>query len=153
MKTSEAKFLLVFKYGKRCGICGKKIKSFRDATVDHIIPLNRGGKNTIMNYQLAHEFCNIEKGNLMPEEYAYLKRYKRFRALKCFLSKILLIRRRKVKPNDRQLPSENPWKTFQRHALLDTTRFRRETSKFRHGSIWESYKLRHQYRKLCLTLA
>ena len=96
MKTQEAKFLLLFKYGKRCGICGKRIKRCSDVTIDHIIPLARGGKNVLMNYQLAHEFCNIEKGNLTPDEHLFLKNYKKFRPLKALLERLKL-RRSKLK--------------------------------------------------------
>jgi len=105
MKTQEAKFLLLFQYGKRCGICGKKIKNCRDVTVDHIIPVNRGGKNVLANYQLAHEFCNVEKGDLMPEELAYLRRYKKHRCLKAFLERIFLRRPKVIPP---EFPSKNP---------------------------------------------
>ena len=112
MKTSEAKFLLVFRGGRRCGICGKKIKYYKDVTVDHIVPLDRGGKNVIMNYQLAHEFCNVEKGNLLPEEYTYLKQHRKYRAIKCFLERLFL-RRPKLKS---KLPPElHPEESSQSH--------------------------------------
>jgi predicted nucleic acid-binding Zn ribbon protein len=32
------------------------------ATLDHIVPLSRGGSHTYSNVQLAHAFCNITKG-------------------------------------------------------------------------------------------
>lgn len=38
-----------------------------DATVDHVIPLNRGGLNNPNNKVLAHQRCNSERGDDMPE--------------------------------------------------------------------------------------
>lgn len=37
------------------------------ATLDHVIPLSRGGLNNDNNYVLACEPCNIKRGNSMPE--------------------------------------------------------------------------------------
>lgn len=45
-----------------CGICRNPIDSIDEATVDHIVPLARGGSNRFDNLQLAHERCNSEKG-------------------------------------------------------------------------------------------
>ena len=52
-----------------CGICGLPVdKSLKYpnqmcATVDHIIPLNKGGTNELSNLQLAHRFCNRQKSD------------------------------------------------------------------------------------------
>ncbi len=51
-----------------CGICGHQLDE-DDATIDHVIPLSRGGSNTVGNMQLAHEACNKAKGNHLPSEY------------------------------------------------------------------------------------
>ena len=34
-------------------------------TKDHIIPVSKGGKNILSNYQTMCELCNLEKGNNM----------------------------------------------------------------------------------------
>lgn len=58
-----------------CGICREPIDyslpylhplSF---VVDHIIPLNRGGKDILENKQAAHRGCNRAKSDKMPGEY------------------------------------------------------------------------------------
>ncbi len=33
------------------------------ASVDHIVPLSKGGEHTVDNLQLAHFRCNLSKGN------------------------------------------------------------------------------------------
>jgi 5-methylcytosine-specific restriction endonuclease McrA len=43
----------------------------KDATIDHIIPLSRGGQDTIDNMQLAHDGCNQLKADSMPVGVAY----------------------------------------------------------------------------------
>ncbi len=45
-----------------CGICRLEC-SRNEASVDHIIPLSKGGTHTWDNIQLAHMLCNIKKGN------------------------------------------------------------------------------------------
>lgn len=51
-----------------CGICGKKVRINVDylhprvATIDHIVPLAKGGEHSKRNTQLAHRECNSLKG-------------------------------------------------------------------------------------------
>lgn len=62
--------------GYHCRICGYKVNmdlSGMDTwgpTVDHIIPLSRGGSNLKENVQLAHWKCNNAKSNKLPEAVA-----------------------------------------------------------------------------------
>lgn len=55
--------------GWGCRLCGKKIDNSLDsndamaATIDHIIPLTKGGEHAWSNVQLAHRSCNSSKGN------------------------------------------------------------------------------------------
>ncbi len=57
-----------------CAICGrpvdKKIQAPdpMSATVDHIIPLSKGGSNELDNLQLAHRCCNRAKGDKLYSE-------------------------------------------------------------------------------------
>lgn len=59
-----------------CQICSTKVDeglSRRDrwgATIDHIVPLSRGGFDIYENAQLAHRICNVKKGrNTMTSLY------------------------------------------------------------------------------------
>lgn len=51
----------------RCGLCGGRVDmalKHPDAlfgSIDHIVPLSRGGTNDLANLQLAHLRCNLEK--------------------------------------------------------------------------------------------
>ena len=38
-------------------------------TVDHVIPLSRGGLNRKENKKLCCKRCNNEKGDMLPDEY------------------------------------------------------------------------------------
>ena len=49
-----------------CAICGKPIEG--EFTIDHIIPLSRGGGNTLNNLRPTHKTCNMIKGNFTDEE-------------------------------------------------------------------------------------
>lgn len=58
-----------------CGICGNEIDySITDHldpmayVVDHIVPLNKGGTDTIDNKAAAHRACNRAKSDHLPEE-------------------------------------------------------------------------------------
>lgn len=51
-----------------CSRCGKRIESIRDMHVDHIVPLAKGGADTVDNMQLLHKACNLSKGAKLPTE-------------------------------------------------------------------------------------
>lgn len=46
-----------------CALCRKPIETMKDVTIDHIVPLSKGGHDGLTNLQLAHMKCNNEKGN------------------------------------------------------------------------------------------
>ncbi len=56
-----------------CGICGKKVdlrlsyNNFKAATIDHILPLAKGGWHEWGNVQLAHRECNNKKSDNKPK--------------------------------------------------------------------------------------
>lgn len=61
-------------YGSDCHICQLPIDttlprtSKLGLTVDHLIPLSKGGTDTMDNLRPAHWLCNIKKSNKLPEE-------------------------------------------------------------------------------------
>jgi len=57
---------LIERDGGRCGLCHKLVRDKKGPmrpSIDHIIPLSRGGTNTLDNVHLAHYRCNLSKGN------------------------------------------------------------------------------------------
>ena len=65
------------KSGDRCCRCGKKVYFGYGATVDHFVPLDKGGTNRDVNMVMLCMDCNEEKGNkiVTPEDYLpYLKK-------------------------------------------------------------------------------
>lgn len=66
--------IVFIRNGWKCQHCKKKVnKRFKwphpmCASMDHIIPLSRGGTHTYNNVQLAHLFCNLsKKDNALPQ--------------------------------------------------------------------------------------
>lgn len=53
--------------GGRCQYCGEGL-TLREATLDHILPRSRGGKNTWENLVIACRPCNQSKADRTPEE-------------------------------------------------------------------------------------
>ncbi len=54
---------------KACFWCGKPLPRKSHSTLDHFIPLDKGGTNTADNFRLACSYCNSVKGNLWPVEW------------------------------------------------------------------------------------
>jgi predicted nucleic acid-binding Zn ribbon protein len=70
-KTKEkiSIFAIAARDGWKCSICGRPINKDLDrnskwaATIDHIVPLSKGGKHNWSNVRLAHRSCNSKKGD------------------------------------------------------------------------------------------
>jgi 5-methylcytosine-specific restriction endonuclease McrA len=59
-----------------CTYCGQQL-TYNQATVDHRVPLSRGGQSEKSNFAIACKKCNQEKDNMTPEEFAeFQKAYK-----------------------------------------------------------------------------
>jgi hypothetical protein len=58
----KEKIQLLNRDGDRCFYCGERL--YDDISLEHLISLAAGGKNTLGNMVLAHEKCNQEAGNL-----------------------------------------------------------------------------------------
>jgi 5-methylcytosine-specific restriction endonuclease McrA len=60
--------------GDECWLCGLTMEFVeglraqqpRDATLDHVVPLSKGGTNALANLRLAHFTCNTHRGNEDP---------------------------------------------------------------------------------------
>jgi len=48
---------------KNCFFCGERIEKIEDASIEHKIPLSRGGSNRKDNLALSHYDCNFKRGN------------------------------------------------------------------------------------------
>jgi 5-methylcytosine-specific restriction endonuclease McrA len=64
---------LIDKDGAYCKICKKIFESKKEITLDHIIPVSKGGDDEISNLQLAHFECNQTKNDMLPEEFELLQ--------------------------------------------------------------------------------
>ena len=51
----------------KCHWCGEEFRNQRDATLDHVIPLSKGGSNGANNCVLACNGCNSRRGNTVTE--------------------------------------------------------------------------------------
>jgi len=51
----------------RCHICGRKVRQ-RDASMDHLVPLSRGGGHSPVNVGLAHLDCNLHRNAHGPAQ-------------------------------------------------------------------------------------
>lgn len=50
-----------------CQYCGKRVVT-DDRTIDHVMPVSRGGQTTWTNCVLSHRNCNHKKADRTPEE-------------------------------------------------------------------------------------
>ena len=65
--TLDEKRIIYAKYNGKCAICGQPVK-FKKMTVDHKVPLSKGGTNAMENLQLACHCCNLMKTNFSMDE-------------------------------------------------------------------------------------
>ena len=69
--TENERDLILRKTGKRCHICGGKIKD-KDWQADHIFPHAHGGKHSFENYLPAHSICNNLRWHYKSEEFQWI---------------------------------------------------------------------------------
>lgn len=65
--TIIARKMRLFKKSNICFHCLKPIASPDKATIEHKIPLSKGGSNRDDNLALAHGSCNSDHGNKLPK--------------------------------------------------------------------------------------
>jgi len=72
------------RYGKNCHICKTPIDFNaprqvgkpgweKGLHIDHVIPLSKGGSNTIENVKPSHGYCNVTKNATLIEQYIWLQ--------------------------------------------------------------------------------
>jgi len=66
-RASSKRNRILARDGNRCQYCGTKGTAF-DLTVDHILPVSRGGTTSPENLVAACYACNQRKGSRTPEE-------------------------------------------------------------------------------------
>lgn len=65
--SPDVKKLLYIKADGRCELCGKKIL-LEDISIDHRIPLSKGGEDDVSNLACTCDTCNKMKGCILPED-------------------------------------------------------------------------------------
>jgi len=65
--SSTERTIIYNKSKGRCAICGKFVP-YDTFTVDHIIPLAKGGTNELNNLQCTCKTCNLIKQDILPED-------------------------------------------------------------------------------------
>ena len=63
---------LIEKYGMQCFWCSAALTT-QTLTIDHYIPLSRGGSNKIKNLRLSCRICNQNRGNALPSEVRHVR--------------------------------------------------------------------------------
>jgi len=77
-KFKEMKKLIILgQLAPYCTYCGKKITDPNDFTMDHKLPLSRGGQTVSSNLTPACMHCNQEKGMLTSEEYMVVLNFRK----------------------------------------------------------------------------
>lgn len=82
--TTDEKEYMLNKSDYRCCHCGKTIGNKMGFTVEHVVPISKGGTNDMVNMVALCKECNHEKGNdvvQVQEYYKYLK--------PCYMEKLL----------------------------------------------------------------
>ena len=65
--TAQERAAVYNKTEGHCATCGEFVP-YTDFTVDHIIPLAKGGNNDLSNLQCACSVCNRIKQDILPED-------------------------------------------------------------------------------------
>jgi hypothetical protein len=68
--SSYAREQILRKTGRRCHICGGKIRGTWQA--DHVLTHSVGGENKVDNYLPAHKLCNNYRWDYSAEEFQYI---------------------------------------------------------------------------------
>lgn len=66
--SRETRHMVYNKTAGICAICGRAL-NYNKFTIDHIIPLSKGGTNAIDNLQPTCKVCNHIKQDILPDEF------------------------------------------------------------------------------------
>lgn len=64
LKKRWVRDIVMFRDGQKCLICGTS----DNLTLDHAVPVSRGGENSIENLQTLCKSCNAKKGERIPPQ-------------------------------------------------------------------------------------
>lgn len=70
----------VEQYENTCIYCGRKPKAGERISIDHFVPLSRGGSHSLDNLVPACTRCNNSKNDCMPWEWPKLQRMNAIKA-------------------------------------------------------------------------
>lgn len=65
---------LLYERDQRCAYCRQEIPRLVDFTLDHVVPLAKGGKHEFENLVGCCSSCNRDKGQMSAAEYLETKR-------------------------------------------------------------------------------
>ncbi len=65
---NKDKIYIFIRDNKKCFYCGKRL-NFRQITLDHYLPLSKGGKDEIFNLVTCCKKCNKYKSDVIPDNY------------------------------------------------------------------------------------
>lgn len=57
---------VIAKHGLTCWLCKKPIATEADVTLDHVLPVKKGGRLHLANLRPAHKRCNGSRGHGPP---------------------------------------------------------------------------------------
>lgn len=64
--------VIITRDGMYCHLCLTDIGALTDLHFDHVVPLSRGGKHSMVNVKPAHATCNLRKGDKLLSELDWL---------------------------------------------------------------------------------
>jgi 5-methylcytosine-specific restriction endonuclease McrA len=66
----------LFNENHTCYYCKKPITSAYELSIDHVVPMCRGGENTLKNVIVCCDICNLQKGKREEREFLLMARHK-----------------------------------------------------------------------------
>jgi hypothetical protein len=67
--SDDQKHMMLKRQHGMCLLCAKPLGTITQSSVDHMIPLSRGGTNEIRNLHLVHRRCNTDKKDKTVREH------------------------------------------------------------------------------------